>query len=463
MKKQKMNLAEATQLALLGNLNLTENVNVNIDDTNVNIDDDTTVINTDSATVTIVNQEPVNTLPTDSCENSAESISVDDTTNDMSTEETPADDNSEVKQDDAVSNIDDIPSIDTIVNDDTIETDVAEQNTDTEDSINTDSTEEDEVVEGKKMQESVGDCTFTLKINCNNDAFDSEEDNGPVNEVKRILTNIADTLEYTDSKSILDINGNIVGTYGFGFDGVTDTLDESKQTEATLPEVLNEARLNFKKYGIERAPQFDFSDDGNRFKFYMCNDVPISYLKSDGEVYLAIRPDYFSTYIPIEDLPSYKDCDKYNGVPENKVDLADVVDICKRIRQEYDDARNNKQEDSDENLNESKPKFSSKSFNEALTKYFKNNYKTIESVKVNKATKTNNGIVLETVLTNIDDIKTNLKLEMKKVQNGKSFTKYVLSESNNKLLESKDSNKQVIMMTNTNKDNVLECKYVIKK
>ena len=65
MKKQKMNLAEATQLALLGKLNLTENVNVNIDNTNVNIDDDTTVINTDSATVTIVNQESVNTLPTE--------------------------------------------------------------------------------------------------------------------------------------------------------------------------------------------------------------------------------------------------------------------------------------------------------------------------------------------------------------------------------------------------------------
>lgn len=378
MKKQKMNLAEATQLALLGKLNLTENVNVNIDDTNVNVDDDTTVINTDSATVTIVNQESANTLPTDSCENNAESISVDDTTNNMSTEETPTDDNSEVKQDDAVSNIDDMPSIDTIVDDDTIE---QETNVDTD----TDTTEkEDEIV-------------------------------------------------------------------------------ESKQTEATLPEVLNEARLNFKKYGIERAPQFDFSDDGNRFRFYMCNDVPISYLKYDGEVYLAIRPDYFSGYKLVNNLPSYKDCDKYNGVPENEVDLADVVDICKRIRQEYDDARNNKQEDSDENLNEIKPKFSSKSFNEALTKYFKNNYKTIESVKVNKATKTNNGIVLETVLTNIDDIKTNLKLEMKKVQNGKSFTKYVLSESNNKLLESKNNNKQVIMMTNTNKDNVLECKYVIKK
>ena len=385
MKKQKMNLAEATQLALLGKLNLTENVNVNIDNTNVNIDDDTTVINTDSATVTIVNQESVNTLPTDSCENNAESISVDDTTNDISTEETPIDDNSEVKQDSEVSDADDIPSIDTIVDDDTIETDVAEQNTDTEDSINTDSTEDDKVVE------------------------------------------------------------------------------ENKQTEATLPEILNEARLNFKKYGIERAPQFDFSDDGSRFKFYMCNDVPISYHKADGKVYLAIRPDYFAGYKLVHNLPSYKDCDKYNGVPENEVDLADVVDICKRIRQEYDDARSKTQQDSDENLSESKPKFSSKSFNEALTKYFKNNYKTIESVKVNKATKTSNGIVLETVLTNIDDIKTNLKLEMKQVQNGKSFTKYVLSESNNKLLECKDSNKQVIMMTNTNKNNVLECKYVIKK
>ena len=112
---------------------------------------------------------------------------------------------------------------------------------------------------------------------------------------------------------------------------------ENKNLEEDV-EILEEDRLNFKKYGIERAPDLDFSDDGNRFRGYRCNGVPISYLYSDGRYYLSIRVDYLEglTYDEYSKLPSYKDCDKYNMC--DSVDLADVADICKRIKSEYDAA-----------------------------------------------------------------------------------------------------------------------------
>ncbi len=124
-----------------------------------------------------------------------------------------------------------------------------------------------------------------------------------------------------------------------------------KKTRLGLEETkLTEDRLNFKKYGIERAPELDFSDDGNRFRMYRCNGIPISYLKDDGNVFLAIRVDYLDglTYNEYSKLPSYKDCDKYNYVAEDKVDLADVVEICKRVKAEYDNALKNVKDVSDD-------------------------------------------------------------------------------------------------------------------
>lgn len=118
-------------------------------------------------------------------------------------------------------------------------------------------------------------------------------------------------------------------------------------------EILEEDRLNFKKYGIERNPAGDFSDDGNRFRAYVCNGVPISYLKDpEYGVYLSIRVDNLEglTYDEYSKLPSYKDCDKYNGVDENQVDLADVVDICKRIKAEYEEAVKNVKDVSDDDF-----------------------------------------------------------------------------------------------------------------
>ena len=52
---------------------------------------------------------------------------------------------------------------------------------------------------------------------------------------------------------------------------------------------------------------------------------------------------------------------------------------------------------------------------------------------------------------------------MNKVSSAKSFAKYTLKEATGLLKENKQNVDKLTMMTFTNKDNVLECKYLICK
>lgn len=109
-------------------------------------------------------------------------------------------------------------------------------------------------------------------------------------------------------------------------------------------------------------------------------------------------------------------------------------------------------------------KFSAKSFNEALTKYLKSQYKIIESVKVTKLSQNKNGdIKLEAIVHNITKRDRNICLEMHKVQEGKLFNKYTLKEAKGLIKESRDTDTKLNMVVFTNKQNILECRYFIRK
>lgn len=115
-------------------------------------------------------------------------------------------------------------------------------------------------------------------------------------------------------------------------------------------------------------------------------------------------------------------------------------------------------------VEESKPvinKFSSKSFNEALTKYFKKIDKTVESVTETKIRKSNKAIKIETKLIKTDKTSEIIKLEMKHVETNGDFSRYNLVENTSLKTESKHSN--VSMLLHTNKQQVLECRYIISK
>lgn len=110
----------------------------------------------------------------------------------------------------------------------------------------------------------------------------------------------------------------------------------------TIKEDFNPRSLQ--KYGFIRRPEDDFSDDGSRFRGYVYKtdkgEMPVTYLKSNGQVYLSASLHHKDelSYEEYKDLPSYRDSDKYNGVPEDEVDVADFAKICDRLISEYSEA-----------------------------------------------------------------------------------------------------------------------------
>lgn len=109
-------------------------------------------------------------------------------------------------------------------------------------------------------------------------------------------------------------------------------------------------------------------------------------------------------------------------------------------------------------------KFSSKSFNEALTKYYKDKILAVESVEVTKLSKTRTGLKLEAnLLSKSGKLKRAICLEMKQIQTGKSFDKYEVIETKGLVKENKSDNTKTTMTTFTNKQNIIECRYILTK
>ena len=109
-------------------------------------------------------------------------------------------------------------------------------------------------------------------------------------------------------------------------------------------------------------------------------------------------------------------------------------------------------------------KFSSKSFNEALTKYYKDKIIAVESVEVTKLSKTRTGLKIEANLKNKNGkLKRAICLEMKQIQTGKSFDKYELIETKGLVKENKANSNKVTMTTFTNKNHIIECRYILSK
>jgi hypothetical protein len=108
-------------------------------------------------------------------------------------------------------------------------------------------------------------------------------------------------------------------------------------------------RINLAKYGFERCPSADFSDDGNRFTCYRAGkSVRVSKLVSNGQVYLSADSDCNKGTLPYDiysKLPHYHDSSwKWNGVSIatlTEQDLIDFYNACVLYEQEYEEAVNN--------------------------------------------------------------------------------------------------------------------------
>lgn len=84
---------------------------------------------------------------------------------------------------------------------------------------------------------------------------------------------------------------------------------------------------NGKAYGIERAEQFDFRDDGASFKGYIYKGMPLTqHVSKDYGTFLCIRTDYCRNNFTWKDWAAteeYKLEDEFNGCAQ--VDLDKLV------------------------------------------------------------------------------------------------------------------------------------------
>lgn len=113
---------------------------------------------------------------------------------------------------------------------------------------------------------------------------------------------------------------------------------------------------SFTQNGFIRRKDLDFGDDGAYFKGYEYNGMPITYLRCKEQIskfdkerqqyiyldeyeyrcYISVRADYIVTdnreklsFTTIDMLNTnwYKDCDKFNGVNEDEVDIDELKNI----------------------------------------------------------------------------------------------------------------------------------------
>jgi hypothetical protein len=92
-------------------------------------------------------------------------------------------------------------------------------------------------------------------------------------------------------------------------------------------------RVNLTKYGFIRTPNDDFSDDGAYFRCYQAGEyenIRISKLVSDGQVYLSSQVDCNLPYDIYGKLPHYNEATwKYNGVDLESLTDEDMQNFYK--------------------------------------------------------------------------------------------------------------------------------------
>lgn len=99
---------------------------------------------------------------------------------------------------------------------------------------------------------------------------------------------------------------------------------------------------NGKAYGIVRAEQYDFRDDGSFFRGYEYKGVPLTQCVYQGTTYLAIRTDYLKNNFTSKDwieTEEWKLEDEFNGV--GMVDLDKLVENLERVIAKRDEMNRN--------------------------------------------------------------------------------------------------------------------------
>lgn len=503
---RKDKLIESTLLALQGKLNLnesnktkissakqkkTEDVEVKTDTAEVTVGEDTTIIDTDEATVTV--EKNTNQCVDGDCVDTA-----DDTEDTETFDDTPLSDDGENVEVPVEGN-------DTIVPDE---------------DIPMDDMEDEEPIEESKEQAKKGEVPdeaydvaeyIKSKIKgqktISKDDFDALFDEAKekfaktLGDYENLEADVRGILSYsgyatdvdngdltTESKQRktedVDPRPNETKMLNMIDDGIVDTKELSKELLAWLSDDdikrfmevyeytddLDESKKckKGKKTIKEAFDEDDLELDEDQMYAYLSDVLGVSeealslvthidgYSRETLNDILYAKTGYrsFKQYMEAEDPESYSE---YFKDEDDDLDESKKLNL-KKHKQIGEACKKN---ECDKNCDKTVKKFSSNTFNEALTNMYKSKYKTVESFKTTKVKLSKNSIKIEGKLINLDGIAKPIKLEMKKLNQTKSFAKYEMKNYKGLLRESKNSTLK--MMTRVNKDNVLECKYVITK
>lgn len=439
------NLVEATILALQGKLPLTETKKLpkskklkkeNVD-VIVNKEDNSTYVETPDTIVTVADKD-----------------TIEDTSTDVSTQ-TPDVLEVPVDSDETIVPEQDLP-------DDTVQDIVDSDETNIDSDIDSDITDE-ELDENKKITEAKKDIPELVQKAKNWKKIVTIAKNEET--LQEIVEEIME-----DVKDLSETNWAAEDLYN-GVKGVMDDQDAADRGPTTY---IRSVKTNFKNI---------LDDFINNYE-EACTDAELDESKNrkltestkiedfdDAQATLNAVADYIDNYTQFG-----FNGDPYGDFKDAYVELAETIRNCAQelhniyYEGTYNGEHLRDQDDEDlqeakklrRSVRENKGKFDSKSFNEVFTKYFTQKYPNLKESKVTKLGVSKNGLKIEGVLINKADKQKTICLEMKKVNNSNTFSKYQVVESKGLLRESKDKSKTLNLMIH-NKNNVLECKYLVQK
>lgn len=288
---------------------------------------------------------------------------------------------------------------------------------------------------------------------------------------------------------------------------VNNTIKRFEESKKVLGKYIKESvnRKKLKENKYSDSTWYEYDVDGTRFNFF-CRSWSTSRswgheveLKDGYRTIGNARCTYYNrTWESFEYqtcmLKAISDAEK-NGYDKEKLDkLAEQVKTGKGLtenKEQCEDCKNGtceckktesnetpKMDTNDLGINEGVPKkeepvpntdtkieekFSSKTFEKALTEFLKREVKDIDNVKVEKIIKSSKGLKIEaTISRNTLTKPKKVTLEMLNIQKGSSFNKYKLKESKSIIVENKKESSEITMLTFKNKQNILECRYFTK-
>ena len=404
----KMNLTEATILALQGKLNLEESIDISIQD-------DSTMIDTDESTMIIQNKEELEDVEETECEDCEEpevvEVPVEGEETIIPEQEIPEEQVEEITSEE-------VPTV-------------------------------EEIADGETDLDESKECK-TEGVELSNEMTDDEMVDKIINGYEEITGTPIDDIFTPESEKSEDspiFNQEVIDSVS---DKILKVLDDAGITGKRLEDVLYllDDKLAMIKTGeVDEEPEPEFAESEPELD-------ESKEIKTEGNIF-ADGSDIVSNLIDraCNELEGDELADFLQGIIGQIREVAEENDLFVENKEQKEESK-----DCEEEKEPVKEGFSKQSFNEVFTKYYKDTISKTESFETTKVLKNDKAIKVEGKLNLTNGNSKDITLTLNKVQEGTSFTKYELHESG-LLKESKSGVAK--LMTRTN-DNVNKYCYITK-